>query len=261
MSVDSRPVPRWTPWHRETAPDDHRIRVYCFPHAGGSASLYRPMSEKNPYDWFELVPVELPGRGVRRREAPVARMPELVEEFLRFLAGRPETERYALYGHSLGAAVAYEVACRAGARPPLALLVSGAAAPGHGDPIDLHLLPDRELMVRLAELGGTPAELLAEPDLMEAALPVLRADLSLYATNAPVVEPGALRCPVLALGAEDDRMVSPEAVASWSTTTTADFAHRIVPGDHFFVLADERLVPTALAELLAPWADPTAGRA
>jgi medium-chain acyl-[acyl-carrier-protein] hydrolase len=244
-TVDSRTTGRWTPWHNDESAWQ-RIRFYCFPHAGGSASAFRPWARLNPYSTYQVVPVELPGRGARRAEVPCVRMSSLVDQFVRYLAGRPARERFALYGHSMGASIAYEVVRRLEAEPggrPLALVASGAPAPGISAEPDLGRLPDDELIATLAGYGGIPQEVLEIPEAIQAALPVIRADLALltdWAAHRLPVQPVA--CRVVALGGSDDTMVPPPLVEAWRSCAGPEFRSRILPGDHFFVHADPRPV-------------------
>ncbi|GAB7186987.1 alpha/beta fold hydrolase [Kitasatospora sp. Ki12] len=232
-------VARWTPWHRDAEPNGRSgpVRVYCLPHAGGSASVYLPWARETGQPDLTVVPVELPGRGTRLAEPPAAAMDEVVDGVLAVLASRPADEPFILLGHSMGARIGYETARRLAVegRPlPLSLVVTGARPPGTPDVARLHDLTDDDLMERLVELGGTPAEVLEFRDLMRMALPVLRADVTLLAEYNERTRPTVLPCPVLALGGDADLMAGPEWITGWRSTTAARFRHRILPGDHFF---------------------------
>src|SRR4051812_21915470 len=152
---------------------DAELRLFCFAHAGGGSALFRGWDRRLPAG-VGVCPVVLPGRGARLREPPVNRMDLLIgplTEALRPYADRP----YALFGHSMGAAVAWEVARRFAGEspgPPVLLFVSGRRAP--------HLptsrrrfcdLTDDELLAELAKLNGTPAEVMGQRSLLEVFLP------------------------------------------------------------------------------------------
>ncbi|MFD7594407.1 thioesterase II family protein [Kitasatospora sp. NPDC059812] len=252
-AVQHDEVARWTPWHRDAAPNGRSgpVRVYCLPHAGGSASAYLPWARSGEQPGLTIVPVELAGRGTRLAEPPTAVMDEVVDGLLALLASRPADEPFILFGHSMGARIAYETTRRlaAEARPlPLSLVVSGGRAPGTPDVTRLHGLTDDELLERIVGLGGTPAEVLEFADLMQMILPVLRADVTLLGEYNDRIRPTVLPCPVLALGGADDLMAGPEWITGWRATTAAGFRHRILPGDHFFLHQQRAEV---LAELAA----------
>ncbi len=197
-------------------------------------------------DGIDLCPVELPGRGARIDEEPCCRMDRLVEELCEVLQPLLDIP-FALFGHSMGAYIAYELARRlSAARGPAAmhLFVSGAAAPTRAprDP-PLHTLPDHDLIGALTSFGGTPPAVLACDELLAALLPTLRADLTLAETyTAP--RPGRVACPITAFGGSNDT-IDRRALHGWSAFTGSAFRLRIFPGDHFYLsqaageLADE----------------------
>ncbi|MFE9636685.1 thioesterase II family protein [Streptomyces sp. NPDC006463] len=219
------------------------VRVLCFAHAGAGVSAF--------HRWPRLVGpgVEtkawlLPGRDGRRGEARVtdrdallADLAPLVESVVR--AGEP----YVLYGHSLGGMVAYTLARHLHARGlPLPALLAIGALPPPDAPAALATcadLPDAELLQVLDTLDAVPAGT-APGDLWHRSVfPVLRDDLRLAgALRAAAREPGdagPLPVPVLAVAGREDRLGTPEALAGWARWTTGPFAHRTVPGGHFFV--------------------------
>jgi medium-chain acyl-[acyl-carrier-protein] hydrolase len=208
--------------------------------------MFLPWARANPYPDCQVVPVELPGRGVRRAEPPCVEMGSLVDRFVAYLAGRPVGERFALYGHSMGATLAYEVARRLGSTPgtrPAALVVSGAAPPGQPAGSEMQHMADDELVAALARYGGIPPEMLAVPEAVTAALPVIRADLALLADwTLHGRPPTPVECRLVALGAVDDGLVPPSSIEAWRSCAGGAFRSRVVPGDHFFVYSDPRLV-------------------
>ena len=227
-----------TPWIAYHKPrPEARVRLYCFPHAGGGASIYRTWPGALPPQ-IEVLPVQLPGREARIREPAFTGLPPLIANLLpalgRGLLGGP----VAFFGHSMGALIAYELARAlrgAGSPRPLHLFVSARRAPdlpARTEPI--HALPEPEFRQRLRELNGTPEAVLEHPELMELVGPTLRADFTLIESYEPVSAP-PLDCPITAFGGVDDRDVSEEEVASWRRFTTAGFQLRMLPGDHFFL--------------------------
>ena len=225
-----------------------RLRLLCFPYAGGGALVYRDWAASLP-DEIDVLPVQLPGRERRLSEAPFTRVGPLVEVAARQLV--PFLDRpYAIFGHSMGALIAYEMAQRLWHHhglEPAHLLVSARRAPQMtAEPKRYYQLPDDELIETLREMGGTPVEVLDHPELMELMLPLLRADFELNDTYQPIAHP-ALECPVSAFGGIEDIEVQEEDLALWKEVTNGPFQLRMFSGGHFF-LNDHR---DPLLELIA----------
>lgn len=232
-------------------------RLVCLPYAGGSAAVYRTWDQLVPGD-VEVCPVELPGRGMRFGEQPFTRLPPLVRalaDAMEPLLDRP----FALFGHSFGGLVAFELARllrRRGWPVPCHLFVSATGAPARGrrrEPV-LHTAPDAELKARLHEFNGTPPEILANDELMELVLPVLRADFAALETYEYHEEP-PLDVPITVFGGIHDRTVRPSELEGWRGQSTSSRL-RLLPGDHFFIneMAYEvvRLVVAHLTPVLVP---------
>ena len=228
------------------------LRLFCLPYAGGSAAgVYRDWRRALPAG-IDVVPVELPGRGTRLGELPYTRVESLLTDVLRAVLPRLDLP-FALFGHSLGAILAFEAARRlehAHDARPERLLVSGYEAPDlDRAPERDHLLPDEQFRERIRRLGGTPPEVLADTGLMDLLLPVLRADLAAAAGYA--FRPGApLSCPVTVFGGLDDPEARPSRLEGWRRQTTGPCAIRLLPGDHFFLhSAADALLPRVAADL------------
>ena len=237
-----------------------QARLICFPAAGGTASLFHAWGQSLP-DTIEVCAVEFPGHGLRLREPTLASVAALVEGAARGLS--PYLDRpFALFGHSMGALVAFELARwlrRHGQPAPFALFVSGSAAPHTPRRQEvLHDLPDAELIRALERLDGTPREVLYDEDLMELLLPVIRADLRLFETHRHAAEP-PLGCPITAFGGATDRVVSPAALGAWREQTSARFALHMLPGDHFFLNTARGPLLTLLLRELRSATRPHAG--
>jgi pyochelin biosynthetic protein PchC len=217
-------------------------RLVCFPHAGGGASFFRRWAEDLPSGpaGVELLAGQYPGREERLAEPPATDLPALAGSFVAAL-GRHRDRPVALLGHSLGAAVAYEVAHQLQATPagpPALLVVSGRPAPA--DPGRLvHRMGDDAIWAELGRAGGTDPRLLASPELRALLLPVLRADYRLSETYRPAGRP-ALRCPILACGGEEDPDLDPALLSGWAARTAAGTEVRTYPGDHFFLTRHRR---------------------
>ncbi|MGH3823291.1 MAG: thioesterase II family protein [Pseudonocardiaceae bacterium] len=229
-----------------------RLRLICLPPAGGGASRYRDWPAHLPDD-VEVVPVQLPGRENRFNEPPIESMKQLVGLLAEGLASYL-TRPFALFGHSMGALIAFELIRRL--RPsgvvPVHLFASGYRAPHlPSRSPDWHTLPDPEFIAKIESLGGIPPELLADSECLDAMLPTLRSDCTL--TETYVYRPQALlSCPVSAFGGLRDEEVFPEDVQAWSRHTTGSFRAHLLPGDHFFINSARQDVLRLLAsELLS----------
>ncbi len=209
------------------------VRLFCFPHAGGGASAYRAWT-KDPA--MGVVPVQLPGRENRMREAPLLSMKEVVEQAAEAVlpyAGQP----YAFFGHSLGARVAFELArhMRREGRPlPCHLFVSGSRAPEIPEPSPLHELEEDEFFAALSRYGGTPQSLLDNKELMKLFLPLLRADFTVDETYV-YQEEEPLPVPFTAFRGSDDPEATMEEMEGWGRHTARGFSLCEIPGDHFYL--------------------------
>ena len=217
-----------------------RLRLLCIPHAGGGASFFRGWADLFP-DSVEVCPVQLPGREQRIREAPFDQLEPLVEALTEAVLRRAELP-FAVFGHSNGALVGFELARRLrrmGERGPVHLVASGRRAPHAPPRLPLtHALPDEEFLRELEMLGGIPDQLRGHPELLELVLPVLRADITVHETYEYGDEP-PLEIPITGYAGADDQRAPPDTVAEWAFHTTREFSLRNFPGGHFF-LASER---------------------
>ncbi|MFI1202611.1 thioesterase II family protein [Streptomyces sp. NPDC020883] len=229
---------------------DSTARLVCFAHAGGAASAFRTWPRRLP-DGIELHAVQYPGRQDRAGEPHIDDMEAMADAAaaaLRPLLDRP----MALLGHSMGAAIAYEVLRRLEDDPDTTcahLFVSGHPAPDLRRPGSLHQGGDAGLIEDVRRLGAIPPEALDNPTLRELFLPTLRADYRLIERYVPTA--GApVRTPITVLMGEDDPEVTrPEALA-WSDTTSGAFVLRSFPGGHFYLTTHETQVVDAVTETL-----------
>src|SRR6266480_2306887 len=162
-----------------------RIRLFCFPYAGGGASLFRTWSEHLPED-IEVCPVQLPGREDRLLERPFSDLPSLVDALAPALLPYLDMP-YAFFGHSMGSLISFELARYLRqmeySHMPVHLFVSGHSAPQIPDPNPpSYHLPEPEFIEELRHLRGTSEELLQNAEFLQLLIPLLRADFALCET-------------------------------------------------------------------------------
>ncbi|WP_327364766.1 thioesterase II family protein [Streptomyces sp. NBC_01296] len=227
-----------TPWFRNFRPAPQApVRLFALPHAGGSASFFVPMAAAlSPA--VDVHAVQYPGRQDRRTEPNETDLARLADRIAEAVLARQDGRPYALFGHSMGAMLAFEVARRTeSAGPgPAALFVSGRQAPCRDRADDWLPLTDEEIIEELRALDATSAGLLDDPEVQLMFLPALRADYQAVRTHHH--RPGPpLRTSVTALTGDDDHMCAPAKADFWREHTDGDFELHVLPGGHFF-LAD-----------------------
>ncbi|MGW2182454.1 thioesterase II family protein [Streptomyces sp. NPDC001732] len=241
------PVPR---------PGTRRPRLLCFPFAGGGATAFRTWPALLE-DVADVHAVRLPGREERHGEPPVTDLDALAREVADAVSDWC-LPPYALYGHSMGARLAYRVAhalAERGLPMPGLLVVAAHQAPHQPAPRPLmHSLPREELVRRIREFGATPQVLLDNPEMLDFFLPVIRADFAL-SEAAKEQEARPLDVPILALGGEDDAPVGMNELNAWSLHTTAAFRVRRFAGGHFFQFSSEEQLMELLREELEDLGD------
>jgi len=215
---------------------DGGVNLFCLPHAGGCASAYFPWSRALP-PFVNLWAVQLPGREGRIAEPAMTsagRLSAQIVEAITPLLG----ERFALFGHSMGALLAFEIARGLRDRrlpAPVALFLSGCGAPKPRPAANpIHLLPDDGFLAEVRRLGGTPPTVLADAEMMSLVLPRLRADIQLYESYSFSGGP-ALAVPISAFGGLDDVESPRDELAGWARLTTGAFSLQLFPGDHFYL--------------------------
>ncbi|MGQ4807055.1 Linear gramicidin dehydrogenase LgrE [Candidatus Entotheonellaceae bacterium PAL068K] len=227
-----------------------RLRLFCFPYAGVGASIFRRWVEGLPVG-VELCAIQLPGRESRLRETPFNRLAELGQALRPIL--RPYLDRpFALFGHSLGAWIGYELSRQLREHDGLApahLFVSGRRAP-HRPPSQppMHTLADAAFLQAMrTRYGGGPEIVWQDAELMQVFLPILRADITMAETYTPIChEP--LDCPISAFGGFQDTSTDRSELEDWQELTTRTFQLRLLPGDHFFVNENRRLLLHLIAQ-------------
>ncbi|MGC4946601.1 thioesterase II family protein [Streptomyces sp. DT224] len=209
-------------------------RLICFPHAGGSASYFHPVSrELSPV--LDVQAVQYPGRQERRHESQISDIAGLADGVMAEilpLADRP----LAFFGHSMGAVVAFEVALRLREQGviPLGLFASGRRAPSCVREETLHKESDQALVAEVKSLGGTDPRMLDDPELLAMVLPAMRADYTAVMTYR--CQPDAVvDSPVHVLVGDDDPHVSQDEALRWKEHTSGAFEMKVFGGGHFYL--------------------------
>jgi medium-chain acyl-[acyl-carrier-protein] hydrolase len=226
------------------------VRLLCFPYAGGGDSIFRSWQQILS-DMVEVCPVQLPGRDSRITEPLCTEINQLVRDMGQALA--PYLNKpFALFGHSMGALIAFELARyvrKEYSAQPLHLFASGRCSPQiTNEPFDLKQF-DSELPEMLRRGNGTPEEVLEDPELMELVLPVLRSDWTLCKSYIFTSEP-PFSFPITAFGGLEDHGVPRRYIEGWREHTTGPFVLRMLPGNHFFLKTSRLLLLEAISKEL-----------
>lgn len=217
---------------RPVVAPEAETRLYAVPYAGSGSGAYRSWCATLAKKGVEATPVRLPGRETRLAEPPDIHPEELVEAVAADI-DRP----YALFGHSLGARLAFEV-CRGlakrGAPPPVHLFVSGSPAPHLDTGRRDSDLPDSEFVTRVTEMGGTPPEVFDTPELRDLVLPVMKSDFR-WVDDYVYLDAPPLESPITAFAGVDDPIGRPEWMREWAQHTSRGFELLTYEGAHFYL--------------------------
>ncbi|MEB3959090.1 alpha/beta fold hydrolase [Streptomyces kunmingensis] len=223
-------------WIRRYFPStEATVQLICLPHAGGSAPFYRPVAQAlSPR--VEVLAVQYPGRQDRRNEPMIDDLGVLadrVSEAVAACVDRP----FALFGHSMGATLAFEVAARLERRQryPLRVFASGRRAPSMRRDERVHERDDDGVVRELRTLSGTDQRVFGDEELLRMVLPAIRNDYRAAETYRYTPGP-PLRAPITALTGDSDPKASHEEVAAWGTHTDGGFELHTYPGGHFYLL-------------------------
>ena len=228
-----------------------RMRLFCFPYAGGTAAAFRNWPRYLPSE-IEVCAIQYAGRGSRLAEPlgeDIVEVMNVLYQDLQPFLKKP----FAFFGHSMGALVGYEFARRLQREQqlgPFQLFVSGCSAPHVRMFNELtYNLPEPEFLAELRRLQGTPQEVLDNAELMQLMMPIVRADFKASQTYQYVPGP-PLECPIRAFGGLKDEEVPREKVEAWSEHTSGSFRAQMLPGDHFFLNTSQSLLTRIIAQEL-----------
>ncbi|MEU9350969.1 alpha/beta fold hydrolase [Streptomyces griseoloalbus] len=221
------------------------VRLLCLPYAGGSPAMYRAW-DKALAGTADVLPLCLPGRAHRWGEPLEHDLRRIADDVTEAAAPLQDDRPLALFGYSLGALLAFEVArglARRG-RPPLLLVVAACAPPREcGELPAKHTLPDEEFIALLRDMGATPQAILDNEEMIALLLPMLRADFALSDRYRYRPEP-PLPTPIVALTGRDDPEAGPAVMAGWARETKMPLRRLDLDGGHLFMEEDQ---PTVIA--------------
>ncbi len=220
--------------------EESRI-LLCFPYAGGGASIFHSWKKELFYD-VKVCPIQLPGREERIIEEPYTNVEKLTDDILCCLAEIDND--IILFGHSMGAKIAYSVAVELEKkyRGPKLLIVSGSTAPNSFESDLINGLNDEEFKNRLMQFEGTPKEILENKELLNFFMPMLRADFTMNET-CKFKDVFKLKCPILALRGDEDKEVTQNDLYAWRTYTDNNkFECVAFHGNHFYIRSEEKIL-------------------
>lgn len=213
-----------------------KLRLFCFPYAGGGASLFR-LWQENLSTEVDVCPVQLPGRESRIKELPYDNLYLLIEKLFEVMYPALNTP-FVFLGYSLGGLISFELSRllrrKVGILPDH-LIIAACPAPHVPDlHSPVHQLPRSEFIESLKEMEGTPTEVFNDPGLLDFFIPLLRADFKIYETYhySPDLP---LACPISVYGGLGDESVPVDSLQSWQEQTTSSFKRRMFPGNHYFI--------------------------
>ncbi|GGY18506.1 thioesterase II family protein [Paludibacterium paludis] len=219
------------------SPKPAPVRLYCLPCAGGSAEMYRGWDALLP-DWLGLWPLELPGRGKRFGE-PLLNDATVLAGHLLDEVLNADDRPFALFGHSMGALLAYEMACQMeerGKPERLALVTLSGREPPHLSPEagrQRHALPEAAFLDEVRRYGGLPAELEQSRELLQVFMPVLRNDFALV-DGYRFGREACLASPLFVVGGDDEPDFTPDELEQWQGYSRRWQGTASFPGGHFY---------------------------
>lgn len=240
----------WLPLRAKA--DYDAVPLFCLPHAGGAASAFRTWLGRIP--GADVLPVQLPGREGRMREAAYEDMSVLAGDIASVITEAAAGRAFALYGHSLGSLTAFETIRelrRRGVQQPVHLIVSGSCAPQKSSSLGrkISTMSTPKLVDALRAMGGTPEWLLSDPELQAMILPAVRGDFGLRERYRYVDEP-PLDLPITVIASDDDPRASRRLQAKWDAQTSRQFVLHTLLGAHFAVYEQADLTFAHLADAL-----------
>ncbi|GAA0077061.1 thioesterase II family protein [Clostridium sp. CTA-5] len=233
-----------------TAPrESDKLRIFCFPYAGGGASIYKNW-EKNLPVGVGVYPIQLPGRENRIIEKAYTDMNELTDAIVKAIIPYLD-KKFIFFGHSLGAKILYEVTCELRERwrlEPCHIIVSGSRAPHISEPRPLHELSDEMFIKELKRYSGLSEEFLQNEALMKLFLPIFRADFTLDEKYI-FKKREKFNFKITSFNGDSDIETDSESVKAWDMYTNVGLDEKVFKGGHFFISTDEESVLHSVSDI------------
>lgn len=227
-----------------------KIKLFCIPHAGGSAFIYSRWKEFLRKD-IECIPVELAGRGSRMGEEFYDSLEEAIKDVTHIIENNIGENDYMIYGHSMGAAIAYETCCKLiedGYKKPLQLFLSGRECPFiEKEKENIYAMKDEDFKKVVLNLGGTPEEIFDKEDLRKVFVPIIRSDYKNIETFVPIHKDTVLPVNMTVLNGKEDN-ITEEEIEGWKKLCSENFRRFDFEGGHFFLHEDPEKVVKIINE-------------
>lgn len=231
-----------------------KFRLFCLPFAGGSAMAYARWKAFLD-DSIELVPIELAGRGSRIKAPLCETFDELVEDAYGQMQGQLDDLPYAIFGHSMGSWLAYELAHRIqgeATQPPVHLFFSARRAPQVEKPDPaFHTMPFDQLKAEMIKLGGSNLELFESKELLRVFLPILLADFKAMSTYRYEQRENALETAITVLSGKEDHEITTDDLRAWKRHSQIGCRINKMEGGHFFISEDPQKVVNIINQTLS----------
>lgn len=242
--------PAWlVSFRRKTVPD---MRIFCFPYAGGNGQIFKSWADSLP-DSIEVIGIELPGRGRRFSEPFIYDMGLAVDLLYESIKGYLDLP-FAFYGHSNGALLAFELTKKIISKlgiSPQKVFIAAKRSPHLGAEYPLHRLDDQSFTQVIRDYKGTPAQVFANPELLELYLPILRADFAL-SENYIFSDQQPLAVEAVLIAGNQDQIASVAEVFAWEDLFASPPDQEILVGDHFFLNTCEKHLCKIIQKKLIP---------
>jgi surfactin synthase thioesterase subunit len=215
-----------------------KINLLCLPYAGGSSVVYKKWGRYFD-ESINIIPVELAGRGKRLSENFYKDMESAIDDIYKISAPFIEEGEYALYGHSMGSTIAFELCQRIiseNKRQPVHLFVSGRYPPDVSKKSKcLSKLPDKEFMDEILRLGGTSKEVFDNKELCSLFVPIIKADYRIIEEYKYINRNQKFNCGITVFNGRSDEDVTYEDALEWGKHTSVGCGVYEFDGDHFFI--------------------------
>ncbi|GAA0422368.1 MAG: thioesterase II family protein [Bacillota bacterium] len=229
-----------------------KIKLFCIPYAGGSATVYSKWKRLVSAN-IEIVEVELTGRGRRINEALIDNMDDMIEDIYTSIKDQLQ-EPYAIFGHSMGGLITYELCQRLkkeSHQDPVHIFISGRKAPHIKNPFyDYHDLPFDEFVKKIVNYGGMEREIFENKELAEIFVPILRADFKLIETYEYSQSNHRLDYDFSIFHGNNDHTVQWNDIIQWDEIISGNSKYHRIPGGHFFINENTRQVTDIVCNVL-----------